>query len=120
MQEILVKAYGMLRPADTRALEAAERVMAAWFLEDAVSLDDGALWIHHEGTYFPHEDLAAALARFITPESIGKLDVMDLEAWTLCRYFFAPSQALMGRIQDPIPHSVASLDRAVENCQNKM
>ena len=120
MQDTLVKAYGMLRPADGDALSAAEGVLSSWFIEDAVDLDDGALWIHHEGTYFPHEELASALAPFLCPASTGKMDIMDLEAWTLCRYYFSPSDAAKGRITDPIPHGTASLDRAVETCQNKM
>ncbi len=120
MQEILIKAYGMLRPAGEEALRAAEGVLSSWFIEDAVDLDDGALWIHYEGTYFPHEELAGALAPFLCPTSSGKMDVMDLEAWTLCRYYFSPADAAKARARDPIPHGTASLDRAVENSQSKM
>ena len=120
MQDILVKAYGMLRPAGEDALCAAEGLLSSWFIENAVDLDDSALWIHYEGTFFPHEELANALAPFLGPASTGKMDIMDLEAWTLCRYYFSPADAAKGRIQEPIPHGTASLDRAVETCQSKM
>ena len=55
---------------------------------------------------FPPE-VVEAIKPFLCDESEGKLDILDLEAWTLHRYFFA-----YGRLRD----HTATLDKALEAC----
>lgn len=87
MRSVLVKAYGSLHPADEAALSAVSGVLEDWYLPDAVELKGDLLRISHEGEYFPAEDVVDALRPFLTEASEGKLDYLDLEAWTLRRFF---------------------------------
>lgn len=41
-----------------------------------------------EGVFFPVDAVLAALEQHLGPELKGKLDVLDLEGWRLCRYTF--------------------------------
>ena len=95
MRSVLVKAYGSLHPADEAALSAVSGVLEDWYLPDAVELKGDLLRISHEGEYF------------LTEASEGKLDYLDLEAWTLRRFFFRH-----GRVSE----RTASLDRALDSC----
>ena len=104
MRSVLVKAYGSLHPADEAALSAVSGVLEDWYLPDAVELKGDLLRISHEGEYFPAEDVVDALRPFLTEASEGKLDYLDLEAWTLRRFFFRH-----GRVSE----RTASLDRAL-------
>lgn len=107
MGPILVKAYGSLHPADDAVLAAVSGVLADWYIRDAVDLEGDLLRISHEGAYFPADEVVDALRPFLTEASDGKLDFIDLEAWTLRRFFFRH-----GRISA----RVASLDQALDSC----
>lgn len=107
MQPIIVKAYASLHPADGAALEAVRSVLEDWYIRDAVTLEGDLLRISHEGEYFPAEEVAGALEPLLTEDSEGKLDVIDLEAWTLRRFFFRHGK---------IAARTASLDQALESC----
>ena len=110
MRPVLMKAYAGLHPVDERALAAVEAVLGDWHIRDAAELRGDLLRIAFEGDYFPGEEVAAALKAFLTPESRGKLDVMDLEAWTLQRFFFDHGH-LFSR--------TASLNQALESCSGQ-
>ena len=107
MRPVLVKAYGSLNPATESALYAVQEALKAWYITDAAELKGDLLRISYEGEFFPDEDVIKALRPFLCEKSEGKLDILDLEAWTLHRYFFA-----YGRLRD----HTATLDKALEAC----
>ena len=107
MRPVLVKVYGSLHPAGQAALAAVSAVLADWYIPDAAELKGDVLRISHEGEYFPVEDVVAALRPLLSDSSEGKLDYLDLEAWTLRRFFFR-----CGLVSE----RTASLDRALESC----
>lgn len=110
MGSVLVKAYGSLYPADEAALAAVSAVLADWYIQGGVELAGDLLRVSHEGAYFPAEDVVAALRPFLTGASDGKLDFIDLEAWTLRRFFFRH-----GRVSE----RTASLDHALDSCAGR-
>lgn len=55
---------------------------------EIVVLEDTLLRISFEGIYFPVEEVLAYIRKNIEPDWTGKLDVLDLEAWTLDRHVF--------------------------------
>lgn len=105
---VIVKAYGSLSPATSATLSAVQDALASWYIHDAADLQGDLLRISHEGEYFPADDIIDALRPFISSASEGKLDVIDLEAWTLRRFLFH-----FGNISD----RSASLDHALESCK---
>ena len=44
------------------------------------------LRISFEGLYFPEEDVVATLEQHLKPSQVGKLDILDLDAWRMRRY----------------------------------
>ena len=107
MRPVLVKAYGSLHPAGQPVLAAVSAVLTDWYIPGAVELEGDVLRISHEGEYFPVEDVVEALRPLLNESSEGKLDYLDLESWTLRRFFFR-----CGRVSE----RAASLDRALESC----
>lgn len=107
MRPVIVKAYGGFSPATEETLDAVRAVLEDWFISDAVELEGDLLRISYEGEAFPDEDVVEALKPFFCEKSEGRLDILDLEAWTLHRYFFS-----YGRLRD----HTATLDKALENC----
>jgi hypothetical protein len=88
---ILCKAYAGLNPAgeDCRkaVAEAAEGALGCD--EPWLFLEKDLLRIAFEGLYFPLEEVLQALEQSLPPQAEGKLDYLDLEAWTLTRHSFA-------------------------------
>jgi len=107
MPTVLVKAYGALYPAGPEHFEAVSRVLSDWYLEDAASLEGDLLRISHEGEYFPAEELVEALRPLLPPDAEGKLDFLDLEDWSLRRFFFHHGTVSVRQ---------ASLNQALESC----
>ena len=107
MRPVLVKAYGSLCPAGEEALNAVNAALREWFLDGAASLNGDLLRISHEGDYFPADDVVAALKPFVACGGEGKLDILDMEAWVLRRFFF---------YHGVVSERSASLDRALESC----
>lgn len=91
---IPLKIYGYLWPTDaTLSAELAPIVAAAMpqpvGKEDPIlELDGDLLRIAFEGTHFPHQETLEAISARLMPDSQGKLDILDLEAWTLTRHIF--------------------------------
>jgi len=110
MRPVLVKAYGALDPAGADALDAVKAVLESWYIEDAAELSGDLLRISFEGDMFPEDDVIEAIRPFLCGSSRGKLDVLDLEAWTLHRFLFDG-----GRIRD----NKVTLDKALETCSMK-
>jgi len=83
-----VKAYGSLAPATQEAREAFEAVCAEWSAPAQVELAGGLLRFSFEGVFFPGDEAAQALEPFLSADSSGRIDVLDMEAWTLTRFVF--------------------------------
>jgi len=88
MRHQLVKVYGNVHPAGPELFDAVRGTLEAWRLEDCVELEGDLLRLSHEGVFFPANDVLETLSPFLSPASSGRLDVLDLEAWTLTRYRF--------------------------------
>ena len=87
MRPVIIKAYGGFSPASDETLEAVQAVLRDWFIdEDSAELKGDLLSIGYEGDAFPDEDIVEALKPFFCEKTWGKLDYIDLEAWTLRRY----------------------------------
>ena len=95
MRPVLVKAYGSFYPASEDVLAAVDAVLSSWFIEDAAELKKDMLVIGFEGDAFPDEEVISCLKPFMTSETRGKLDVMDLEAWTLRRWIFTGREMMV-------------------------
>ena len=90
--------------------DAVNAVLDSWYVEGAAELAGDLLRISHEGEYFPAEDVVNVLTPFLRQESRGRLDEIDLEAWTLRRWFFDYGRVMLRK---------ASLDQALESCAHR-
>ena len=84
----------------------------AGIIDDTLALRDryfpkAKVSVLSNSTMLFRPEVVEALKPFLCDESEGKLDILDLEAWTLHRYFFA-----YGRLRD----HTATLDKALEAC----
>ncbi len=89
MRPVIIKAYGAIDPATTETLADVQAVLDSWFINDAVALERDMLKISFEGDVFPDEDVVSALRPYLTARSKGRLDILDLEEWTLRRWIFS-------------------------------
>ncbi len=88
MRQEPVRAYGHLHPAGNPVPEAVASTLDSWSLEAELVLAGDLFRLSFEGVCFPAEEIVEALRPFLEPHSQGRLDVLDLEAWTLTRYTF--------------------------------
>lgn len=108
MRPVIVKAYGALSPATEETLDAVRAVLESWFLDaDAAELRGDMVTIGYEGDAFPDDEVVDALRPYLCEKSWGKLDIIDLEAWTLRRYTFTG-----GELSD----HTSTLDKALDPC----
>ncbi len=121
MREIIIKAFGYFEPAAEECLQELHQLCASWYLDEQVfTLEGNGLQIYHEGEYFPDEEVSAVLAKYITENSQGKLDVIDYEAWKLHRYFLAMQYQRKEDLARGIVYSrSSSLDYALEASMQK-
>lgn len=93
---ILVKVYGAFYPAGTDCLAAVREAGrdAVGHEEPWLFGEDGMVRISFEGVYFPLDETLAALERTLPDNAEGRLDYLDLEAWTLTRHVLAPGRAI--------------------------
>lgn len=87
-QPVLLKVYGGLKPASPGLHEALLQIAAtAQPSENAcVALAGDMASLSFEGIYFPLEETLAAIREYASEETRGRLDVLDIENWTLCRH----------------------------------
>lgn len=116
MREIIIKAFGYFEPAAEECLQELHALCASWYLDEQVfTLEGSGLHIYHEGEYFPDEEVAAVLAKYLTDNSQGKLDIIDYEAWKLRRYFLEMHYQRKEDLAKGIVYSrSSSLDYALE------
>ncbi|MDL2290994.1 hypothetical protein LJC09_02700 [Desulfovibrio sp. OttesenSCG-928-F20] len=89
MRQVLVKVYASFCPAKETAQKALAGACAtALGNEDWLIFDGDMLRISFEGLYFPLDEALQALKTELEPQSAGRLDYLDLEAWTLTRCLF--------------------------------
>lgn len=121
MRDIIIKAFGWLEPADGACLAELQELCSSWYLDESVfGLEDGCLHIYYEGEYFPHEEIAEILAKYLGENSQGKLDIVDYEAWTLRRYFMQAEYQRAEDLAKGILYSrSSSLDHALEASMQK-
>lgn len=90
MSKVPVKVYAAVSPAAEPCLTAVLRAGNTGFGHEEdepwAELDGDLLRISFEGLYFPLEDVLSALDEYLPPDARGKLDYLDMEAWTLTRY----------------------------------
>ncbi|ABM29229.1 hypothetical protein [Nitratidesulfovibrio vulgaris] len=83
MEHVLVKVYGSLHPAG----EHLRRLAASVAGDEHIELDGDLLRVSFEGVWFPIEELMDALRPHLTPDSEGRVDYIDMDAWRLHRHF---------------------------------
>ena len=92
-QPILLKVYASISgAAQGLADELREAVRDAVHADESpaetVTEDGPLVLVAFEGLYFPVEEAAARIKRRLTSETAGKMDVLDLENWTITRFTF--------------------------------
>lgn len=90
-QPVLLKVYAAFFPVSSdlvkKVREAASQALA---MEGDpgphVFFEDTMLRISFEGIYFPWEDVVPLLQEAVAAGAKGKMDVLDMEAWTMTRF----------------------------------
>ncbi|MDD2967138.1 MAG: hypothetical protein PHN64_06625 [Desulfovibrionaceae bacterium] len=86
-----IKVYGHCYPAPASLYEAllalsGEAIGAEDSNIPVVEQEGDMVRLSFEGDYFPVEDMLQCLAAHLSPQCEGKVDVLDLDAWTLVRH----------------------------------
>lgn len=88
MNIICIKIYGNLFPVNQDIYTAIDKVLKSWHLNIHHEIE-GDLWrIQYEGIYFPTDDVITVIKPLLCVASQGKLDTIDIDAWTLTRHRF--------------------------------
>ena len=86
---VLIKVYGHVWPIEKNVLEALRGYFSDsghMAMEDMLVYENDMLRISFEGIYFDIEEVMSTLKKYLQATSQGKVDYIDLEAWTLTRY----------------------------------
>jgi len=113
MAIVLAKVYAAFSPAGAEALRSVEQAgaRALGHEEQWLFLEGDLLRISWEGVYFPLEEALCALGDSLPLTAEGRLDYLDIEAWTLTRFIFTvDSQAGKGVFSS----STRSLNQVLE------
>ena len=92
MRQEPCKAYGNLSPAGEDAVRAVDRVFMDWGMSQRAELEGDILRVAFESVFFPLDDILVSLKPFLRPDSSGKMDLIDMEEWTLTRAIFAGTE----------------------------
>lgn len=92
-QPILLKVYASISGArQGLADELKEAVQDAVHADgspaETVAEDGPLVLVAFEGLWFPVEEAAACIKRHLARGTTGKMDVLDLENWTITRFTF--------------------------------
>lgn len=88
-ENVLLKIYGNLYPADDALFQALRQTLSCALPspdDPIVELEGDLLRISFEGIYAPLDTLLHCLTTHLSPQLQGKVDILDLEAWTLTRH----------------------------------
>lgn len=94
-QPVILKVYGNLAPVTPAQYEKLREIAKDCLPEPETapaSLQDQLLTIMFEGVYFPTEEFLDCIRQFLSCRQQGKIDVLDIEQWTLLRYLIANNQ----------------------------
>lgn len=88
---VLVKVYGNIYPAPTSLCTLVQEICRSGCIEADTDIPvvehcGDLLRISYEGPYFPLDDLLESLVPRLEAGMQGKIDYIDLEAWTLTRH----------------------------------
>ena len=88
MSRMRIKVYAAFSPANAHVRRAVEKAGREAMGHESpwLFLEGDLLRLSWEGVYFPLEEVVAALAATLANDAQGRLDYLDLEAWTLTRY----------------------------------
>lgn len=86
MRQEIVKVYGNVHPVGPDMAAAVHNALSPWGLEESMTLEGDLLRLSHEGVFFPLDDVLDALSPFFGADTSGRIDFLDLEAWTLTRF----------------------------------
>ena len=92
MRQEPCKTHGHLFPADGRVLDAVNAVLTDWNIPECTELEGDIFRISFEGVFFPLDDVLDALRPLLCAESSGKIDLIDMENWTLTRAAFSGAE----------------------------
>ncbi|MFR6520004.1 MAG: hypothetical protein ACLUPV_12585 [Bilophila wadsworthia] len=92
MREEPCKTYGHLFPADQHIADAVGAALSDWNIPECTELEGDIFRISFEGVFFPLDDVLDALRPLLCAESSGKIDLIDMEAWTLTRAAFSGTE----------------------------
>lgn len=67
-------------------------VLSDWSIPECAELEGDILCIGFEGAFFPLDDVLDALRPLLCAESSDKIDLIDVEAWTLTRAAFSGTE----------------------------
>ncbi len=105
---ILIKVYGHVWPIST----AVQDILCPFFPQnehmdssEMLYMENDMLCMNFEGLYFPLEELLESLTPHLTPHCKGKLDYLDLDAWTLTRHTIEGTQ---------IKHATTSINNVLD------
>ncbi len=88
-QEILIKVYGHIWPVAEEIVPALRPYFSDsehMDAEEMLEYDKDMLRLAYEGIYLDMEEVLPLVQRFLQGTSQGKIDYIDLEAWTLTRH----------------------------------
>lgn len=87
MYQVFMKVYGAFHPAPEQ-VDAALATLQPQIIGDSPWFyrTNDMVNISYEGIWFPVDDILALLTQTLPPDAIGKMDVLDLDAWTLTRH----------------------------------
>lgn len=92
MREEPCKAYGHLFPADRHVADAVDAVLSDWNIPECTEREGDIFRISFEGVFFPLDDVLEALRPLLCAESSGKIDLINMENWTLTRATFSGTE----------------------------
>ncbi len=88
-QPLLIKVYGHVWPIAEQSLQALRPFFSPsehMDGEEILHYEKDMLRISYEGMYVDMEEMLPMLQSFLQADSQGKVDYIDLEAWTLTRH----------------------------------
>ena len=89
---LLIHNVRRLRRADQHIADAVGAVLSDWNIPECTELEGDIFRISFEGVFFPLDDVLDALRPLLCAESSGKIDLIDMEAWTLTRAAFSGTE----------------------------